>query len=460
MITKVLNSGLTRFWLALSVTAFVSLQLTSNSLVGAALNMALAFILSLWLEYQYSLLTRLMVTRSRRYLFISLAFAVCATVEMGLVFQKERIDRILSTDNERALTTNNQLVASMLSKTPDAVKFAIQYLSAPLVAIIACFSVFVVTYAIVSRTGGFLVRVWRSLDLIEHHFIIIALSIFSLCIVVVYSLTQVSYNPQGQNDVIFTADSSYIVSYDSYFLFYSPANDIRQPLFSLVTFPFAVVSKIVAIPLFFFPNAYILVMQIVLVAMLMAVVILLGRMMELKNSVARILFYVTYVVTYPFLLFMIVVEQYIPTLFVTVLAIYWCIYLKRQGITLLALATGMLLVNSVIALFSTHAQSFVKWVQFVVKTLLVFVALCVFAGKVPVLLDAVAELKGLLRFADMGGGGGAKYDKFQQFTNFVANCFVAPDVELSSNINGFATYQLATPTSVNVLPGFRRIRGF
>ena len=210
--------------------------------------------------------------------------------------------------------------------------------------------------------------------------------------------------------------------------------------------PFAVAAKILAIPFFFLPSAYILIMQLIQAIALLIMAVLIARMSGLKEGFSKIIFLILFSITYPFILFSFVVEQYIPSVFILVLVFYVYLYKKRQNTALLALSSGVLLSNAIIVPFITYERKIVSWIQSIIRVIITFILLCIFSGKLVILLDAFNSIRSLLRFSDIGIAD-LTYNKSYQFTNFIESCFIAPNTTIDSN----NTFQLAIPAGISLI---------
>jgi hypothetical protein len=313
----------------------------------------------------------------------------------------------------------------------------------------------------------------KSADTIERAYFFTAYLLFAVLIITVYSLTQITYTTQGLVDVIFTTDSGFYILNDIFFKFYAPSNDLRQSLFALVTIPFAVAAKMLAIPLFFLPSPYVLIMQLIQIAALLIISILLARMMELKKG-ARLVFLILYALTYPFLLFSLCIEQYIPSLFVLVCAVYFCMYRKEKSDyhlrnkkrhirpkadwtlgwdhILLAMSGGVLITNMFIVPFATYSKKFSEWFLNAVKVALSFLALCVLCGKLPVIVNSIFSINRLMQFTTEGEGV-STYNKTIQFIQFISSCIIAPNVETYIDWQNLMVFQLGSPSSASIFIG-------
>jgi hypothetical protein len=450
VIDKILGGKFTKLWFALSVTAFTCLVVSNGNKIGLLLNIPTAFALALFFEYKYRILDRLFEHRRKKYVFISLPIAIYTVVEIGLAFRESRVERILVSENPLAVKIRDLFPEPFLSYGLYC------FMAAACVA--ALFFVFAATYAIVSRArkyGKCAVSIFKSADKIERRYIIIGSIVFSVFLMTIYNLTDIPYTTRGEYDIIFITDSPNYIKQDVFFRFHSPENDLRQPLFALLTMPFAVVAKILSYPLFFLPGAYILIMQIVQIIALLIMAALIARMLNLRDNISRIAFFALYCMSYPVLLFSFVVEQYIPSTFIVVLAIYHCVYLKKKNTALLALSSGTLLTNAAVVPFAVFERKLKGWFRSLLNVAVGFLVMCVFCGKLSALPDAVGTIEALLlRFGNIGinGNSSVPYDKLWQFTHFIANCFIAPEIDILYYGAGLMSFQLAAPSSLSV-PG-------
>ena len=122
----------------------------------------------------------------------------------------------------------------------------------------------------------------------------------SAAIMYVYARTNVFYAP-GNNNIIFSLDSTSIISEFSYTNFTSVINTLFQPVFSLGALPFGVVAKMLSYPLTFIPgygmdSAEALGISVVNAFMLAVSILIFSRTINLKN---RAFFIVIISVSFP-----------------------------------------------------------------------------------------------------------------------------------------------------------------
>jgi len=438
MLDKLLSNNWTKFWFALSVSSFIGLQISSGNRIGILLNIPLAFALALFIAYKYKVIDKLFEVKSKKYTIISILIAVYTTAEIILKFYSQWIRRFATSENPLAVEIRSLFPEHLLSVGLRMLAVA--------AGIVALFFVFAVIYRIISLFKNYTLYIIKSVDKNERLYIIIGTVILAVFIIYVYSITEVSYQTQVQFDLIFTTDSGNYIYTDVFFSLYAAENDIRQPLFALLTMPFAVVAKILAIPLFFLPSAYILIMQLIQVIALLIMAVLIARMSGIKESFSKTIFLILFSSTYPFLLFSFVVEQYIPSVFILVLVFYICLYKKRQNIVLLALSSGILLTNAIIVPFITYKRKIIAWIQSTIRVAVTFILLCLLSGKLSILFDAFYSIRSLLRFSDIGNINSVHY-KIYQFTSFIENCFIAPNTVISGN----NTFQLTIPMGISLV---------
>ena len=445
MVEKFLSSRWAKLLLAMSVMAFVGLQISFGNRIGVIMNIPVAFALALYMEYKYKVLAKLFEIKLKKYVFISLPIAVYTVIEIVLNFYRHWIVRFFA-------STENSLVLEIRSHLSEQLLRIGFYTVTVMAGIVTLFVVFGAVYAIVSRFKKYVLLLTEKSDRIERWYVIVGTLVFSTVIIFIYSVTVIAYTTEVPFDLIFTMDSGRHVETDVFFNLRAPENDIRQPLFALLTMPFAIVAKILAIPFFFLPSAYILIMQIIQVVALLIMAVLMVQMTGINRGSSKIMFLILYTMTYPVLLFSFTVEQYIPSVFIAVLTIYICSHRKKPNIWLAALSTGILLTNVIIVPFVTYEKKLMAWLHSIAKTVAAFIVLCVFSGKLPVLFGAFDSIRSLLRFADIGIGYNTDvgYNKLYQFTNFVENCFIAPQI-IVFNRYDFSTFQLATPIGISLL---------
>lgn len=152
-----------------------------------------------------------------------------------------------------------------------------------------------------------------------------------LCFVsVVFIRTNAFYcaeNGSGINyyNAVYSADSGYLVAYNSFLNIRNAENDIRQPLFAVFSIPFIGLSYLVAEIFSLFAGHRIffeaLFMNYVQILMLFAGIFMLAKAMKL-SIVYRVCFMLLFSCSYVLWLFSVMMEQYIIAFFWLALAVY------------------------------------------------------------------------------------------------------------------------------------------
>ena len=446
MVDRLLNNRWIKLWFALSVTAFVALQISgAGSVIGVLLNYLAAFVLTIFFEHKHKVLSKLFEIKSKKSTLIALPIAIYTTIELVLSFRNVWIGRFFA-------ASQNSLVLGIRSRFSEQLIGDGLNMASIAAGIAALFFIFAIVYAVLSRAGfikNALCAVCKNADKIERWYAIAGFIAFSVLVFCVYGMTEMMYTTQVKTNVVFTMDSPLLVQEDFYFSMYNTQNDIRQPLFTLLTMPFAVVAKILSIPLFFLPSAYILIMQLIQVVFLLVMAILLVRMSGIEDRLSKTAFLLLYSFTYPVMLFSFAVEQYIPSVFILILVLYRGHCKKQLSAGLVACCSGVLLTNAIIVPFITFEKKLMAWARSVIKVVAGFVVLCIFCGKLSVLFGAFSNIKNLL--LNYGSVGAAENsNKLYQFTHFIKNCFVAPKTEtvFVDQIHGV---QLAVPTGISLV---------
>ena len=264
----------------------------------------------------------------------------------------------------------------------------------------------------------------------------------------VYMVTGAFYGSSGAYDVIYTSDSSLIFKQNCFLWLASGQNDLRQPLFAIISAPFVGIFSALTIP--FLHNQVIVacVLQIANIMALIFILVMLSDLLELKNNI-KIFFWIMSMTFYPVMLFHIMVEQYI-------FVVFWLLFfvqmtLKnngRQDIGFIG-AVGGLITNAAMIplLFYKDHTSWRERIVYVWKTFLKGIFAILVFSRFDIILHCMDGLKGTMSFA---GQGLTFTEKWYQYTAFVRSCFIAPDFCLYQE-GGLPTWQLAQATQTDWL---------
>ena len=240
-------------------------------------------------------------------------------------------------------------------------------------------------------------------------------------------------------DVLYTTDSGSLVYEDTYFNVSFAENDIRQPLFGVFAIPFSIIAKVLAQLLFFLPSGfeYATMMCFLQFILLAITTILIARMLKLEEKDKKYL-YLLFSVSFPYLIFSIILEQYVIGLFYLILAVYYFFVSKERVNYLYIGSVGAMITSGIIFPLISKGKTFKKWIQDVFKCFLAFISVFIISGQLPQLLLFVS------RFKELTTSFALKLsftDKLYQFLNFVKATLIAPAGHMKM-IDSFPTYQL------------------
>ncbi len=249
-------------------------------------------------------------------------------------------------------------------------------------------------------------------------------------------------------DVLYTTDSGSLVYSDTYFNVSFVENDVRQPLFGVFAIPFSIIAKVLAQLLFFLPSSfeYATMMCFIQFILLAITTILIARMLKLEEKEKKYL-YLLFSVSFPYLIFSIILEQYVIGLFYLILAVYY-FYVSKEKVNYLYIGSvGTMITSGIIFPLISKGKTFKKWIQDVFKCFLAFISVFIISGQLPQLLLFVS------RFRELTTSFALKLsftDKLYQFLNFVKATLIAPAGHMKM-IDSFPTYQLQEVKYISII---------
>lgn len=263
-----------------------------------------------------------------------------------------------------------------------------------------------------------------------------------------FAQSQAFYGTELSYDIIYTSDSPSLVKGNVYLALTHPENDLRQPLFAMFAAPFAGIPYLLARVIGASATVQAILVNSVQLLMLFAANFMLAKMLKL-NPVKRICFMLLTSCTYTQLLFTLMMEQYIVAYFWLI----FCIYLiaeKQQPERIALWGAGGTLLTSMILLpfMSTKSpiKDFKSWFMDMVKYGLEFVALMLVFCRFDVILNLMSRISFLSGFA---GKTVTFADKIHQYTEFIGNCFVAPNAGVNATAFDHISWQLNPATGIS-----------
>ena len=280
------------------------------------------------------------------------------------------------------------------------------------------------------------------------------LLIASLCFMVFsFARSQVFYGTEYDNDIIYTSDSPNLVKGNAYLALTHPENDLRQPLFAVFAAPFTGIPYLVARLIGATAGVQAMLLNSVQIIMLFVANLMLAGMMKL-DSLKRICFMLLISCTYMYLLSSLMMEQYIVAYFWLVLCLYLITEKRKPDQIALWGAGGTLMTSMVLLPFmSTKSpiKNFKAWFLDMVKSGLEFVALMLGFCRFDVIFNLKTKTSALIRFT---GKNVTFTDKIYQYTEFIGNCFVAPNAGVNTTTYEHISWQLNTATGIEFLGVF------
>ena len=207
-------------------------------------------------------------------------------------------------------------------------------------------------------------------------------------------------------------------------------NDLRQPFFGIFSLPFTVLPKFISS--ISFTEIYPFLIAIVQGFIVFVSIILLEKMMKLKG-LSKLLFMIFSCVTYPTLLFLFNMEQYVIHVFYLIVFIYMSINHIKDKDMLFIMASGTLVTSGIFFPLLGEKNNFKQSIKNIFFTFLKFVAILIISSKVLLLLPNQLKMK-IDTFSNFYADTLTPIDKVNMYTNFALNTVIAPKVEVNNSI--------------------------
>ena len=408
---------------ALSGAAMTLLLSQGGSLLFIGAGVAMSFVICLIAAFRFSLPDQAVKKPG-------VAVLICGVILAGYTAFLYRAEFARSV---------NKVIVAFLTKASLASLADVARVALPsVVCVLALFALYV-WFALFSDWALRLIRRWAaSASRAEIWFLLIGGVLAVVAIVLAYSRSNAFYGGGMKYDVVYTTDSDSLVSGNAFFFVNAYENDIRQPMFAVFSMPFAVVAMLLSKILFFIPNAYPIVLACVQAVLLLFGFTLLARVLEL-NGTDRLLFLLLLLVSYPTLLFLFAVEQYVFAVFWVFVLLYgWHEREEHRELPFVA-ASGSLLTSGVLFPLLFEGKSVKDRVRALVSGGLAFLAIFVVFARVPLLNRVLQNMKDVASFAGETVPIG---DRAMQFFSFVSACFARPAAAVDLTTYTHASYQL------------------
>lgn len=268
--------------------------------------------------------------------------------------------------------------------------------------------------------------------------LVVALAVFTA---LSFSASEAFYATSHNYDVIYTADSAYLVKGNTWLNLTFAENDLRQPLFAVFAMPFVgaayVLTQLV-------PSGHWLapwLLNLPQMGLLVLSFYMLSRLMRPDSSAGRVAVTVSLCALYPSLLFSLMMEQYILAVFWLLLFVYMAVEeLPGRGGVLVAAAGSLLTSAAMLPMLwrRNAAKPVRRWLEQALAAALLGAFLIVAFLRLDVVLNLMDSVEQLSSFTGenvpLGG-------RLGQYTAFVAGCFVSPAAAETATL-GYPSWQL------------------
>lgn len=306
--------------------------------------------------------------------------------------------------------------------------------------IYVCFFIRKITAVLKASSAFNGVTLWESL------LYAIIFLITSGFIIYVFSTTDAFYWAKQYYDVIYTSDSPAIFRWNAYMTLTHQQNDLRQPLFFVFSAPFLGVLNLISAPFFITVKAMLL--NIGQIAMLIFANYLLARLIGL-SACSRAVFVLLFSSTYTYMLFSLMMEQYIVAYFWLMLFLYERFAEKRQDCFALYGTGGTLLTSMVLLPFAAKKsarENILEWIREIICIGIGFVILILAFCRFDVFYSLAETVRSFARFTGTSVPIG---ERVLQYLAFARNVFLPPAAEIAMTDSGNLTWQLSAVTEID-----------
>ena len=336
-------------------------------------------------------------------------------------------------------------------------------------AVLAIPATVVFLYCFYDKFIFYLKKYLKSLDKIEKNYLIISSMILIISIVCVYNLTTVFYDIRTDEkdfkytitdekfyldkkdlalkiikeiydtmfyDTIYTSDTGPLIrSQDVYMNVAKTDNSLKQPLFGVFSIPFAVVPKLASYLLPNVSNIYPILLSITHGILTLISFTLLSRLMKLKG-VTKSIFLVMISITYPTLLFLLNIEQYLVPMFYLICFIYFSFKkIEDKDITYI-MATGGILTSGILFPLLGEEKSWKQSIKNIFYTFLKCMAILIISARITLFFpnQLMDQMKGIHQFATSDNY--TIMDRTKMYTNFLKNVLCFSEFEVKERYAG------------------------
>jgi len=303
-------------------------------------------------------------------------------------------------------------------------------------------------YIFICKIVPKIISFFRNFTIVEKRYFIIMILVGIFVSVIITNMTTAFSRPTLNGivknyDVIYTTDSGDLMYDDAYFNVSYEESDIRQPLFGVFSLPFAVLAKMFSHFIFLVPKDYSYEVALTIIQFILTTIstIMLARLLKIEEKDKKFI-YLLFSLSYPYLLFNIVIEQYVIGLFYLILTFY--LFYQYDGINYAYIgATGTIITSGILLPIITKFKNLKQYLTDIFKCFIAFISVFIISGQFPQILLFKDKLISLLN----GFAVGKTFnEKLFQFFNFVKSIFFSAKGEIVSY-----SYQLSIVENLSVI---------
>ena len=297
------------------------------------------------------------------------------------------------------------------------------------------------------------VKKWlKNLDKVEKNYLkivgVMAIIFVSIISIVTSAFHTPTYQGKPIVDVIYTSDNGMILGGDAWFLLGHSENDIRQPLFGLFSLPFSIPAHILSELLFFVPRnlSYGITLSIIQFLLLAITTIMITRLLKLEDYQKKYAYFF-FSLSFPYLLFGLLVEQYTIALFYLILTIYQFENLKEERNDSYLGAVSTLITSGILFPLITKTKNLKETLRKYRESFISFLILFILGGQFCQFMMIKTKMNFFLsEFA----GKQTFLEKFYQYTTFIENIFkVSPGHK--EILLKYEVYRMSIPKNISII---------
>lgn len=261
-----------------------------------------------------------------------------------------------------------------------------------------------------------------SLDKIEKYYLIIGTVILVIGIICIYTVTNVFHNAsvhdknykyivENENNLLdektikmctdklydilkyntlYTSDTILILSEDAYMTISTEQNDLKQPLFGVFSIPFHSAPRMISLMFPDVPNLYPILIAIIQGILVFIAFTLLARLMKVEGII-KILFLIILSISYPTLLFLLNLEQYLMSFFYMIVFIYFAFnHIKEKDIAYIA-ATGSMLTSGIFFPLLGERKNIKQSIKNILFTFLKCIAILIVSARIILIFPKASQ---------------------------------------------------------------------